>query len=65
MFPAFKADGQVPRIDPYPPLNDKERRFIVAHHRLAFIQYSSNIKSLETLANANERLLKLVENQID
>jgi hypothetical protein len=64
-FHDFKADGQVPRIDPYPPLTDKDRRFIVAHYRLMFIQCSSNIRSLQTLANANERLLKLVENQID
>jgi len=64
-FHDFKADGEIPKLDPYPTLSDRDRRFIIAHYRFAYIQCLSNTKNLRSLENSNGRMLKLVENQID
>ena len=54
-----------PQLERYPVLTEKERRFIIAHYKFAYIQSLSNMTSLRKLKETNDRLLKMVEQHLD
>ena len=61
----FVSNEHIPKMDPYPPLTERERRFIVSFYRQYYLQFSSSRKSLAALKKSNEQLSQMVQQELD
>jgi hypothetical protein len=61
----WHGSENIPKMDPYPTLTVKERRFIVSFYKQYYLQFYSNRRMLATLKNSNEQLTKMVKQELD
>ena len=61
----WHGSENIPKMDPYPTLTVKERRFIVSFYKQYYLQFYSNRIMLAKLNMSNAQLMKMVQQELD